>query len=426
VASGTTTTVTKFLFCWYLLALALLFGGASLTNLGSAYDPLDPAVSTTRWILIAGSLAALSPSLLTAIARFDPTAKSIILILLWLAFGAVCLISSVAADDHVDGIASALWILIGVPLVFFVGLPGAFRDQAAKLLVLALLISHTSYIVVSFTRYPDLHFGYKGIFGHPNGTGVTAAVLVVCCLAWIVERVQTLSFRGPSAVALGMLFGWNCFLVMVSGSRTSLFAVIVTTAASAIMCAKHLYRRHLFPALASGLVLASLGTAFLPDVSIAQAMWQKHMRQVMKGDVLSKRDEIWMKVIDDMRLLGNGSEYFPGTIGISSHNSLMHIIGQRGPIAAVFITCLAALGMIRAIAQAVRIRQQRSFSATPALISVCFWTLSMGEGMFGGFGTGITLAYLLSIGIVIAGDAHPSTPLRHQTFRQWESRSTVC
>ena len=396
--------MTKPLFCWYLLALMMLFGGASLINLGSAYDPLDPALSTARMVLVAGSLAALSPFLPAAIARFDTATKGMTLIVLWLAFGAVCLVSSVATNDDIGGLASTLWILLGIPIVFFVGLPGALGKSASKLVVLALLISHTVYIIVSLYLYPDIQFLYKGIFGHPNETGITATVVAACSLAWIVECVRIGSLRGWARASLGALFGGSSFLVVVSGSRTSLMALIITTGTATIVGSRLLHRKRMLWMLAGGLGIFSVGTAFFPRLDFADQIWQKNTQQVMKGDILSKRTDIWAKVIDDMQVLGNGSAYFPENVGISSHNSLMHIVGEHGPIAAFFMSCVAGLGLLRAWHLAVGDRGNRSFAAAPLLISVCFWVLSMGEGIFGSIGTGISLAYLVSLGILIAGD----------------------
>jgi O-antigen ligase len=267
-----------------------------------------------------------------------------------------------------------------------------------------LLISHAAYIVVSLCLYPDVQFLYKGIFGHPNETGMTAVVVAACSLAWIVERVRTGSLTGWARAGLGLLFGSSSVLVIVSGSRTSLLALIVTAGTAIIVCTRLLHRKRLFSMLAGGLGIFSVGTAVLPQLDFTEQIWLKHSQQVMKGDILSKRTDIWMKVIDDMQILGNGSEYFPETVGISSHNSLMHIIGERGPIAAFFMACVAVLGLVRAWHHAVRDRGYSSFAAAPLLISVCFWVLSMGEGIFGSLGTGITVAYLLSIGIVVTGE----------------------
>ena len=290
--------------------------------------------------------------------------------------------------------------------MFFVGLPGALGKYAGKLVVLALLISHTAYIVVSLYLYPNVQFLYKGIFGHPNETGVTAVVVATCSLAWIVERVRLGSLEGWVRAILGILFGGSSVLVAVSGSRTSLMALMVTAATATIVCTRFLHRKRMLWMLAGGLGIFSIGTACFPQLDFVEQIWQKNTQQIMKGDILSRRTDIWAKVMDDMQILGNGSEYFSETVGISSHNSLMHIIGERGPIAAFFMVCIGGLGMIRAWHHADGDRGRRSFAAAPLLISVCFWVLSMGEGIFGSLGTGITLAYILSIGIVIPGNAN--------------------
>lgn len=390
---------------WSLLSLVCLFGGASLLYLGSAYVPLDPALGTARFVLIGGGLLAFFPFMPLAAARFKTTVGGAILIGLWLSFGAVSLLSSVLTHDDARTTVGTLWMLIGVPFIFFLALPVVLGRNGGGLIVLALFISHAFYIVASFYSYPDLYFEYKGLFGHANEMGMTATVLALCILAWIVERAQSATFTRNAISGLAALFAGSCFLVLASGSRTSLLAILITTATAALICSRCLPRRRAFSAASATLAVVFLGLVFLPDLGFAQKTWDKHMQQLMKGDVLSKRDEIWEKTIDDMRIWGNGGDYFPDSVGISAHNSLMHIVGQRGPVAAVFMVCFAGLGMVEAFRQAFGAGLRLPFGATPALISICFWTLSTGEGMFGSLGTGITLAYLLSVGIGLFASA---------------------
>jgi len=395
---------------WSLLALISVFGGAALLLLGSAFAPLDPTLAMARFVLIGGGLFALFPFLPSGIARFRTTVGGATSIFLWLLFGVLCLISSVVTYDTVRATGGVLWMLIGVPIIFFIGLPAVLGENAGKLVVLGLFVSHSLYIAISFYIYPELRFEYKGLFGHPNEMGMTAAVLALCCLAWIVERAESGTFTRNSIVALTTLFAANCVLVVASGSRTSLLAVLVTTAAAAFFCSRSLPRRRLFPTISVTLVALLLGVAFLPDLSFAQKTWDKHMQRLIKGDVLSKRDEIWEKTIDDLHFWGNGGEYFSEDIGVSAHNSLMQIMGERGPVAALIMACFAVLGLVRAFERALRRVPRRKFGATPALVSICFWTLSTGEGLFGSLGTGITLAYLVSVGVCLARETQHSVP----------------
>jgi hypothetical protein len=157
--------------------------------------------------------------------------------------------------------------------------------------------------------------------------------------------------------------------------------------------------------VAASVLLLGLATVFVPELGVAQQIWGKHTEQIMKGDVFSKRDEIWEKTLDDMRLWGNGSTYFSESVGISSHNSIMHIIGENGPVAALLMILFAGIAAAIALRQAFIRRRRKVFDALPALIATCFWTMSAGEAMFGSLGTGITLAYLLSVGIAINGAA---------------------
>ena len=80
-------------------------------------------------------------------------------------------------------------------------------------------------------------------------------------------------------------------------------------------------------------------------------------------------------------------------------------------VAAVLLVCFASLSFFYAYRYAKAHVKHDIYAIAPLSICVCFWVLSMGEGMFGKLGSGINLAYFLSVGIVIMSTPRGRTRL---------------
>ena len=126
------------------------------------------------------------------------------------------------------------------------------------------------------------------------------------------------------------------------------------------------------------------------------------LRKSRKGDVLSGRQAIWARVMDDLAALGNGGQYFETDVGINAHNAFMRIAGERGPFAAAALIAFALLSLLAGYRHAVSARSA-DYPAAPLLLLVYFWTMAQGEGMFGSFGSAATLSMYMAVGISIRG-----------------------
>ena len=79
----------------------------------------------------------------------------------------------------------------------------------------------------------------------------------------------------------------------------------------------------------------------------------------------------------------------------------MHIIGVNGFIAGMLMVLFAVVSLFYAVMYFRKHCQEDCYAIAPLTFMICFWTLSMGEGMFGSLGNAMTLAYLLSIGVIM-------------------------
>lgn len=397
-SAPTYTTIRDVLL---LGALVALFGAASLLNLGSSTLPLSHTLDRIRITTVAMVLVVLTPYCFLQNTYHSIGWRSLRLLIPWCLFAATCLLSALLVRYGTRSVLGALWFLVGVPVWFFLIIPAVFGKRSSKYITISLFLSHVPYLLISVTLSPNLYFQYRGIFGHPNEVGVTATVGSICVLIAIIESIQRQRFSAGAQWKLLPTFAVLAFFVCLSGSRTSLLALLVCSSACACFFAKHWRSQHWVSAVVAVALVLSAASTLSGKLNVFERLWQKHSTSMSKGDTLSKRTEVWGEVWDDIAVLGNGIDYFERVIGVSPHNSVVRILGERGPVAALFLTVFAVGALLRAFRRATKAPVGEEMSCAPLIIGLCFWSLSLGEAMFGNLGTGITLAYYSTIGVLL-------------------------
>jgi O-antigen ligase len=367
---------------------------------------MDPIVSVIRFIMIGVSLFGLL--ILSGAGMWNIYVKPLPLNAVWLAFSLIVLLSGIA-NTQATVIRDGFWFIVVVPVVFFNALPKLMGKSANILITLGLLLGTSPYIILSLILNPVWQSEsriYSGIFPNANQLGFTTAVISA----------------GVFILAIGILFSkkssWEIFLVntslimcflilLISNARTSLIAFLCM---SALMIWKLMQK----PKNVLITFIASIIIGFISFLFSAQNPWfLERVAEIQSKDQgLSGRNDIWFQTISDMELLGRGDTYFNDNFGLGAHNTIIHILGVNGILAVILIVLFTMMTFYYACAYFKKNSKQDPYAIAPLLYMTCFWVLSMGEGMFGSLGNAMTLAYLISIGVIISDlNTKPVLPL---------------
>lgn len=378
-----------------VILLAIMFGGASLTNFGTSDEPLDPIISIIRFSMISVSLLGLLLMSDSGILKIH--IKPLPLNFIWLAFSIMVLFSGLA-NEQITVIRDGFWFMIVVPVVFFNAVPKLMSKYGNVLITLGLLLGTSPYIIVSLIFDPVWHSDsviYSGIFPNSNQFGFTVAVMsasfFVLAIGTLVNRK---SFLETFSINISLV---TCFLmILISNARTSLIAFFCM---SVFMIWKILQKPiNIIISFVIAFILSASTSSFVEDYSWLAA----RVSEIQVKDSLSGRNDIWFKTIDDMELLGHGDQYFEDNFGLGAHNTIIHILGVNGILSVILIVLFTIMTFYYAGGYLKRNREKDSYAIAPLVFMTCFWILSMGEGMFGSLGNAMTLAYLLSTGIIIS------------------------
>jgi len=378
-----------------VIALSVLFGGTSLISLGSYNIPLDPAVLKLRYLLVASSLLILI--LMSPFKQWGFHRQDRPLLLLWILFGFALVMSGIANNDTTvfrDG----LWQMIAVPLIMFNAVPKAMKENANLLMGMTLFLGHIPYIVTSIVSHPPGNGTlYRGVFANPNQMGFTCATMsaglfILLIGAW--SEKKDWRYLLPISAALLSLF----VLITLANSRTSMIVFLLMFSVFFSEFVKNSKAVKKMIAIATVAVTAVL----LFGGEQIEAMNKTLNNNFEAKEGLSGRDHIWGQTLDESDILGHGSNYFTLNFGMGGHNTIIEVIGINGIIAGNLLIAFGIASFFYTYAYFKTYGKEDCAAIAPFLITVCFWFLSMAEGMFGSLGNAMTLAYMLSIGIVIS------------------------
>ena len=378
-----------------VIALSVLFGGTSLIGLGSYNLPLDPAVLKLRYLLVASSLLILI--LMSPFKQWGFHRQDRPLLLLWILFGLALVMSGIANDDTTI-VRDGLWQMIAVPLIMFNAAPKAMKENANLLMGMALLFGHIPYIITSIVSDPPGNGTlYRGVFANSNSMGLTCATMsaglfILLIGAWSEKKDGR--YLWPISAALLSLF----VLITLANSRTSMivFSLMFSVFFSEFVKNSKAVKK-----------MIALATVAVTAVLLFGGEQIEAMNNILSNNFdakegLSGRDKIWGTTLDESDFLGHGSNYFTLNFGLGGHNTIIEIIGINGIIAGNLLIAFGIASFFYTYAYFKTYGKEDCAAIAPFLITVSFWFLSMGEAMFGSLGNAMTLAYMLSIGIVMS------------------------
>lgn len=381
-----------------VLGLALVTAAANILSLGDYRAPLPAHFLAARRAAIVIGLAVLCALSWRHLIQFPRKLQPIQV--LWGAFGLSILMSGFWHAD-ISALLQGVWFLFGVPLVFFWAIPGAAGISASSVLAWAIIIGTIPYIIISLGIQP-LVFPYEGIFGNPNQFGVAAVSLFAVVAARVALGVRMRPWK---------LITYSCglavltLLVLASGSRTSLLALLVV---ASVMVYWWMRQWRSNGAVKSVLLVSVIALPIAVVVGVnagsfhnmLEMLMLKHDQRLDSG-LMGPRGFIWFETLMESRVLGHGSHYFADNYVFGAHNSVVEVMGVYGWVAASILVMVALCSVYMSYRYAVSGASDNAWRLLPLMVVLAFWVLSMGEALFGALGRGITIAMYFAIGVVI-------------------------
>jgi O-antigen ligase len=374
-----------------ILILSILFGVSTIMTTKAYID--NTTFKYIRYMTIAVLFALVM--IKTNVTRIPK--NGIPFYIIWTIFSITAFISALYNNGDIIG---SIWYLVGVPLVFFIAFPKYFNEKALELVTKALLIGHIPYLLISLMMF-QIKYPFKGLFTNPNQMGTLGAVLGCGSLIFLNSQIKRRSKLRTVAFSVVLVI-LSLLTVFISGSRTSLITIgiliIIFIFVNANIHSTYDFRTFTVIGFA-GLALAYI--VYQNNNYVISGMIDKIQSHSNPSTILSGRLYIWEKTLEDATLLGHGRDYFANNFVFGAHNSLIGILGEYGIIPTIFMIIFAVFGILLALKFYFEFKNTNSYSIAPLMIMVTFWALSMGEGLFGLLGRGITLAYYTVTGITI-------------------------
>lgn len=174
-------------------------------------------------------------------------------------------------------------------------------------------------------------FGYSGIFGNPNGLGITMTLSAVVSGCLLVSYFFEKGFKGRMIILYGFVFVLSFIFVIMSASRTSLFGVLLPLT--------YVFFREIFSnfiriknitLVIIFLAIAVLFSYYIFSSDIFQMIIVSKFEKKIEGDeMLSDRDFFWSLAINYSKIIGSNTVYSE-TTSTSPHNTFLSFLIYYG------------------------------------------------------------------------------------------------
>lgn len=319
-----------------------------------------------------------------------------LLFLFWIIFGILIINSQLLSGNLPIG---GLGYIIYIPIVFFTAIPKTLNNSISSILK-ALMISGLLFLIWSVSIVPELNTSaYRGIFLNPNGFGMVASQTAIASLCLLFEKIKSKDHdtKFVSRIYFIILL-LSVFLLLLSNSRTTFLAVLLSVF---IVIFIYLFENNI---RLSHLVTVMIGVLIIPFTPLwdyfQSGVLNKFTIKTSASNVLSGREAIWEKIIQERKPFGHGSNYFNESIGIGAHNSVLHFVGEYGTYVGLALSLFFVWTILSSIIYFKNNLGNR-FNFVPIVYIIYFLIMAMFETRFGLIQTAPAMAFYSFIGIIL-------------------------
>ncbi|WP_341320814.1 hypothetical protein NSQ62_14345 [Solibacillus sp. FSL H8-0523] len=263
-----------------------------------------------------------------------------------------------------------------------------------KVVYNALFWSHVPLTVIPLLLYGINTNPYRGIFYNPNAFGSIAATMSIALSAVFLFKLEQYFLKTDKKQSFkNIAFDFSLllvllFLVVLSGSRTSLLAVIFCLIFGLMIVSLRLIKYHRFGSLLKTVIsTALLGVITFLIIKLTPFydylyfnIIYKFERKLTNGDVLDTRGSVWEQTLNQSTLFGNGSNYFLTATEVGAHNTFVGLLGEFGWVPTLLFVLVLIIFTFKGIKYAISDINDM-YRYLPLISLTGFVLLSMGEGM---------------------------------------------
>ncbi|WP_175615807.1 hypothetical protein [Piscibacillus halophilus] len=263
-----------------------------------------------------------------------------------------------------------------------------------KIIVYAILISHFPLIIFPLIINGFDTNPYSGIFYNPNSMGTVAGTIFAVLFAGFLSDLEyfirgyKIDNKKINIFIHGSLLLFSFYLITVSSSRTSFLAAILCVLVGITYLSVYLIKTKkflsfivkggIFSGISALLLMLILKFTRLNEAIYNNIFYKFELRGSQSG-VLSSRDDIWGKTIQEAGAFGNGNNYFT-EMGIGAHNTFISILGEYGWFSLIIFITFLIIGLYYSAKYSLCDVNDR-YKYVPLMMFIIFITRSMGEVM---------------------------------------------